>query len=639
MERNPRILTELDINTTVAAFFGPIADVYLENNEWATSSGAATFDFTSSNDPYEGSVSIETTADMGASNYIEFNNGSSISAGANILKMWFKCKVAMNVAAGQLEVQLYNLGLPVGDPITLFGGPAVTYGLNGGNLLSYQEATIPFADFNYTGSYDAIRVSSGIGPSQREFFLDSIKVEAEDSNSPAKQIVVNSLDDLPLPVAGAINLKPDTKYLIGNDLNLSTNHLVMGQGTTIDSLAGNLCAVTYIGLGAAIRGTNVSCTIREINLQAAIKGFEFVGTNTESISIFQSSFSNCPQVGTVEDVAYFGYNNNTHQSNAQGIVMDNVSFFNITGNNCFSTNAGTYFDYNSGTLQGGKFNNNGLDVSVGNVGLRIDEVGITINGKVEIGSNVFQGTSTTYLQDFNPLDGVIDSYANTGINNVYDPPRLDNAGMFSISAPRTGLIIFNTDINQPAYWDGLKWIAVDGSTIFNVGFSEDFESGSLATNGWVKVDGGENDFEIGSAETNGGSFGVYVSNNGGTSAVYSSVGGGVDVSHLYIDILMPAATTDLVLQFDWKCEAEVNFDWGSVYNKPTSFTPVANTAIVGDQIGQSQYNNQSSYVTEQIALPVGQAGTTRRIIFSWRNDASVENQPPMCIDNVKILSL
>jgi hypothetical protein len=218
-------------------------------------------------------------------------------------------------------------------------------------------------------------------------------------------------------------------------------------------------------------------------------------------------------------------------------------------------------------------------------------------------------------------------------------PNLTEAAILALPSPNLGDMKLNTDTNQIVYYNGTNWITLStGSLVLNTDFNEDFESGSLATNGWVKVDGGENDFEIGSAEIANGSFGVYVSNNGGTSATYSSVGGGLDVSHIYIDILMPAATTDLILQFDWKCEAEVGFDWGSVYNAPTSVTPVANTAISGIyQIGQSEYNDQSTYTTEQISLPVGQAGTTRRIIFSWRNDTSVENQPPMCIDNVKIL--
>lgn len=171
-------------------------------------------------------------------------------------------------------------------------------------------------------------------------------------------------------------------------------------------------------------------------------------------------------------------------------------------------------------------------------------------------------------------------------------------------------------------------------------FVEDFESGSLATNGWVKVDGGENDFEIGAAEKNGGTYGVYVSNDGGATNQYSSVGGGLDISHLYIDINLPASASEILLEFDWKCEAEVGFDFGEVFNATTGTTPTPNTAVSASlKVGKAEYNNQSIFTKDQIIIPNAQAGTTRRFIWSWRNDSIVENQPPLAIDNVKILYL
>ncbi len=169
-------------------------------------------------------------------------------------------------------------------------------------------------------------------------------------------------------------------------------------------------------------------------------------------------------------------------------------------------------------------------------------------------------------------------------------------------------------------------------------FFDDFESGSFATKGWVTVDGGENDWEIGTAAKESGTFGAYISNDGGTNNQYSSVGGAVDRSHLYVDILLPNALNKIILEFDWRCEAEVGFDYGRVFNELTSYNPAPNVAVpIGSIIGQNEYNNQSVFTSERIELPIGQAGTTRRLIWSWRNDSTVENQPPMAIDNVKIL--
>jgi len=168
---------------------------------------------------------------------------------------------------------------------------------------------------------------------------------------------------------------------------------------------------------------------------------------------------------------------------------------------------------------------------------------------------------------------------------------------------------------------------------------DDFESGDFTGAPWVLANGGENDWEVGTAAVAEGTYGAYISNDGGTSNVYSSIGGGLDVSHLYIDILMPNATGELILSFDWRSEAESGFDYANVFDVTTGTTPVANTELGAGLVGQSEYNDQSTFVNEQISLPIGEAGTTRRIVFSWRNDNFIENQPPMAIDNVKILYL
>lgn len=166
---------------------------------------------------------------------------------------------------------------------------------------------------------------------------------------------------------------------------------------------------------------------------------------------------------------------------------------------------------------------------------------------------------------------------------------------------------------------------------------DDFESGDFTGAPWVLANGGENDWEVGTAAVAEGTYGAYISNDGGTSNVYSSIGGGLDVSHLYIDIPMPNATSELILSFDWRCEGEVGFDYSNVFDVTTGTTPLANTELGAGLVGQSQYNDQSTFTKEQISLPIGEAGTTRRIVFSWRNDTFIENQPPMAIDNVKIL--
>ena len=162
---------------------------------------------------------------------------------------------------------------------------------------------------------------------------------------------------------------------------------------------------------------------------------------------------------------------------------------------------------------------------------------------------------------------------------------ITTAQMFAMLSPEIGVVFFNTDLETLVTWTGNSWIEFESKDIFKTAFIEDFESGSFATNGWVTVNGGENDWFVGTNSANplDGVNSAYISTDGGTTASYSSIGGGLDVSHVYIDIAIPVGATNITFQFDWVCEAEVGFDWGSVYNKTTAFTPLADTEIVGDQ--------------------------------------------------------
>jgi len=200
-------------------------------------------------------------------------------------------------------------------------------------------------------------------------------------------------------------------------------------------------------------------------------------------------------------------------------------------------------------------------------------------------------------------------------------------------------LFYNVETDKWLRWDLELNSLVDfaGELYLAIDFQENFEGGVLPA-GWTVVNGGENDWNVGTAAASEGTNGLYISNDAGVSNVYSSIGAGLDVSHVYVDIALPVASNQLILEFDWRCEAEVGFDWGSVYKTLPAFTPTANVENPAiDQIGQSEYNNQSVFDTERINLPLVDGGTTKRFIWSWRNDTTVENQPPMAIDNVKIL--
>jgi hypothetical protein len=293
----------------------------------------------------------------------------------------------------------------------------------------------------------------------------------------------------------------------------------------------------------------------------------------------------------------------------------------------------------------------GIDVTIGDFGDRtflhpttnfniLPEFSLSdIAESEDLAALILSGDVILKDQDGNVITDPLKVYALT-VDQV-TAETVTTSEMFALTGVNNGHTVFNSDEDKLCYWNGTVWIGVDGNIILEVFFVEDFESGSFATNSWVTINGGENDWFVGTDEKSTGTYGAYISTDGGTTASYSSVGGTLDVSHLYKELTLPSAATSLSLEFDWQCEAEVSYDYAQIFICDTSVTPVANTSLVDNgttiiQIGSTEYNNQSIFTTETINLPLGMAGTNKRIVISWRNDNTVENQPPMCIDNIKI---
>ncbi len=180
-----------------------------------------------------------------------------------------------------------------------------------------------------------------------------------------------------------------------------------------------------------------------------------------------------------------------------------------------------------------------------------------------------------------------------------------------------------------------------GDTISTFPFSCDFET--LAdTVHWTFVNG-SNAWYWGSATNNttSGSNAIYITDNGGISNNYN--GNSTSVSYAYITFEVTSAG-QYGVQFDWKCDGESNYDflrvavasastalptsyssWGTA-TVPTGFTAVDG----GSKLNQSQvWSSQSSLLS--ITTP-----GIYRLIFVWRNDASVSYQPPAAIDNVVV---
>ncbi|MFZ2899353.1 MAG: T9SS type A sorting domain-containing protein [Saprospiraceae bacterium] len=160
-------------------------------------------------------------------------------------------------------------------------------------------------------------------------------------------------------------------------------------------------------------------------------------------------------------------------------------------------------------------------------------------------------------------------------------------------------------------------------------FVEDWEG----ANTWTLVNGSQtNKWHIGTATKVSGSKAIYISNNANSNQ-YSTTS--ASVVHFYKDFSFPANATNIIILFNWKGYGESGYDYLKVYLIPTNITPVAGTQLSSGQIGPVYYL-QSTFTTAAIFGLDANAGSTMRLVFSWKNDSSFGYQPPAAIDDIVI---
>jgi len=165
-----------------------------------------------------------------------------------------------------------------------------------------------------------------------------------------------------------------------------------------------------------------------------------------------------------------------------------------------------------------------------------------------------------------------------------------------------------------------------------------FELGTdFAANGWTVDNGAQtNQWFVGTVPLSPNNNAAYISNDGGTTWNYTNTS--TSVVHFYRDITFPAGETDIQLSFWIKGIGESSFDRLRVYLVPTTTTPVAGTELSSGQVGQANYSLQNEWIKVGIQIPASAAGTTQRLVFSWRNDNSLGTNLPIAIDNISLIS-
>lgn len=149
-----------------------------------------------------------------------------------------------------------------------------------------------------------------------------------------------------------------------------------------------------------------------------------------------------------------------------------------------------------------------------------------------------------------------------------------------------------------------------------------FESGTtFAANGWTAVGNNQNQYYVGTAPGQyAGSRCAFISNNSGswTSANQAAY------RHIYRNVTFPADAADIQLSFFYKLYTlDSTYDGFKVYICNTSYTPSTSGYPTGTQLGLTWYDDFTSWTEQIIDLDAATyAGTTKRLVFTWRNDGT-----------------
>ena len=181
-------------------------------------------------------------------------------------------------------------------------------------------------------------------------------------------------------------------------------------------------------------------------------------------------------------------------------------------------------------------------------------------------------------------------------------------------------------------------------TLPQVATALNFTDGLETLTGWTLSNGTQpniqpNKWAVGTGINNGGTHALYITDSNGTTNTYNNTVN--SVVQAYKDFIIPAGATQLDFTFDWRSSGETAQDYFRVWTVPGAFTPTAGTQItplVNSRINVgADFASSTNFVTQNYTLnAVPYAGGTMRVVFEWKNNNTLGNQPPAAIDNIKL---
>lgn len=210
-----------------------------------------------------------------------------------------------------------------------------------------------------------------------------------------KRITINDLSHFPLPAGGEITLEPDTLYLIGNDIDLGINKIILSDGTVIKGLDERVITLTYSGILTMFTAVNVGFRIEKLAISCP-SGTFFNGSDSGSKVFCYNNLDviDCDVLGFIDGCRFFDIHHCDFKSITDGFAFSNsIGEFHIH-NSTIDLTAGVGLDFGIAVFDTIDVDDCSFTLAAGSIGAS----GLVFSGNINAGGlGKFRFTSFTGL--------------------------------------------------------------------------------------------------------------------------------------------------------------------------------------------------------------------------------------------------